>query len=114
MNTQDNMSPDDWTDRRVYARLPVVQVVQLQHPTGPQLASSKDLSLGGIGVVVEEPLPLGALVNVAFDLGTEGRLDVMSVVMRVGPTVGLRFGGLTPLEGLALQAFLAQSQSRPS
>jgi len=98
-------------ERRVNVRVPLVQVVQLQHPAGPQLASARDLSMSGIGVLVDEPPSRGTLVNVALDLGPEGRLDVLSVVVRVGPTVGLRFTDLTPSESLTLQHFLARRRA---
>ncbi|MBI5510561.1 MAG: PilZ domain-containing protein [Deltaproteobacteria bacterium] len=99
-----------WSENRSFERLPLRLTIQLQHPAGPQLAQTRDLSLGGAAADVDTPPPLGTQVNVAMDLGELGRLDVLAVVTRVEDVVGLHFSGLSVDDYLALQTFLGRQQ----
>jgi hypothetical protein len=103
---------DLWSEQRAYPRASVDVPVQLQHPAGPQLARMRDLSLGGMGALVEEPPGLGSMINVALELGDLGRIDAMAVVVRVADIVGLRFAGLSAEELFALQSYLNRKPAR--
>jgi hypothetical protein len=103
-----------WNDRRTHRRTPIVKLVQLQHPGGPQLAETVDLSPGGMGVRVTDPPPSGSQVNIALELEDGGRVDALAMTVRVGPVVGLKFIGLSPEEYLNLNIFLTRHHQRKS
>jgi len=94
-------------EQRAYPRASVDVAAQLQHPGGPQLARVRDLSLGGLGALVEDPPGIGSLVNVALEMDGLGRIDAIAIVVRVADTVGLRFAGLSAEELFALQTYLS-------
>jgi hypothetical protein len=104
----------EWGDKRVHRRMPVVRPVQLQHSAGPQPGLLMDLSASGAGVKVEDPPAPGTKVNLAIELEDLGRLDALSMVVRVGPVVGLQFIGLSPEEYLLLRTFLVRQAPRVS
>jgi hypothetical protein len=114
MNVDKALGSIEWNDRRTHRRTPIADLIQLQHPAGPQLAEMIDLSSAGVGVIVDDPPANGTQVNVALDLGELGRLDALAVTVRNGPVVGLRFVGLSAKEYLRLSMFLSRHRPHSS
>jgi len=77
------------------------------------LGETRDLSLDGLFVLTEQPLPTGSVLPLALDLGPDsGELRVSAeVVRRTGDGMGLRFLGLSRGERRQLKRFVGELNS---
>jgi c-di-GMP-binding flagellar brake protein YcgR len=84
------------------------------------MAETRDISEGGVAVVLEEPLHEGSTIELALILTQDGIEDpteepfaTRASVMWAAPTedgqamVGLRFSGVAPAQAQRLKRFLA-------
>jgi hypothetical protein len=97
-------SPDS-TDRRVHARVPLQAPVLLDALSAWQRARSENVSVGGVAVACESPLPVGKIVEVYFELPNGTAIEATAEVVRSsGTMIGLKFKALDRQAALALRA----------
>ena len=71
-------------------------------------AYTRDLSVGGMFLVTDDPLPAGSLAPTALDL-PDGTLELTAIVVHAveGIGMGLRFEASTDEKRYRLESFLA-------
>jgi PilZ domain len=93
------------TDRRVHARAPLEAPVLLDAMSEWQRARSHDVSVGGLAVACESPLPVGKTVEVYFELPNGIAVEGTAEVVRAsGTVIGLKFKSLDRRAMLALRS----------
>ncbi len=107
-------------NRRKHTRFTAAVAAEVD--TGDQVleGETRDISVGGVSVLIEEPMAEGIEIGVSLILTEDGiesadedPLNVRAQVMWAAPTdsgaclLGLRFARLAPAELLRLQRFLA-------
>jgi hypothetical protein len=90
------MSPSD--ERRLHDRSRLIVDVFFNGSDATGVASSKDISLGGLYMNTQADLPEGALLTLRIPLGNEQQVVVNAEVVYSNPGrgVGVRFQGLKP------------------
>lgn len=97
-------SPDS-TDRRVHTRAPLRAPVLLDALSAWQRARSENVSVGGVAVACETPVPVGKTVEVYFELPNGVAIEATAEVVRSsGSVVGLKFKKLDRRAALALES----------
>lgn len=89
----------DGSERRRYHRTPVSLKVRLKTEDGTQLVNTRDISDGGIYLLMdeEELPPVGTKVKVqAQGMAVEAPVVEMEVVRTCSDGIGLRFAGDVP------------------
>ena len=107
-------------NRRKHTRFTAAVAAEVD--TGDQVleGETRDISVGGVSVLVDEPVPEGVVIGVSLILTEDGiesaeedPLHMRAHVMWAAPTdsgaclLGLRFSRLAPEDLLRLQRFLA-------
>lgn len=106
----------DSTDRRVYTRAPLQAPVLLDALSAWQRARSENVSVGGVAVACESPIPVGKTVEIYFELPNGVAIEATAEVVRsTGSMVGLKFKKLDRSARLALTSHcrLLQGGSTP-
>ena len=89
----DEISPDE---RRQFDRSRLIVDVHFDGADSTGIASTKDMSLGGVYLSTQSPLPLGATLNLRIPLGGEHLVVKADVVYsNPGHGVGVRFHRLS-------------------
>ena len=100
-------------ERRAHSRVPWRGPAMLDSQAAYQAGRCRDLSAGGVSVVVDQPMPVGTRVEVYFELPTGVAVETMAEVVRsVGRRVALRFVDLDRRARAALVAFCELSGIR--
>jgi len=95
----------DSTDRRVHARAPLRAPVLVDALSAWQRARSENVSVGGVAVACDTPIPVGKTVEVYFELPNGIAVEATAEVVRSsGAVVGLRFKDLDRRAELALKS----------
>lgn len=107
-------------NRRTYARYPVAVAAEIEIDGHVFEGETRDISLGGVSVLVDEPLEEHASVELTLLLIEDGiasaveeAVTATAEVMWIAPTddgacmAGLRFGKLIEKDSQRLQRFLA-------
>lgn len=95
----------DSTDRRIHERAPLKAPVLVDALSAWQRARSQDVSVGGVAVACETPIPIGKTVEVYFELPNGFAIEATAEVVRAtGTLVGLRFKNLDRRAVLALRS----------
>lgn len=93
------------TDRRIHVRAPLEAPVLLDAQSAWQRARSQDVSIGGVAVACESPLPIGKTVEVYFELPNGIAVEATAEVVRAsGGVLGLKFKHLDCRSILALRS----------
>jgi hypothetical protein len=93
------------TDRRVHIRAPLQAPVLVDALSAWQRALSENVSVGGVAVACETPIPVGKVVEVYFELPNGIAIEATAVVVRSsGGKLGLRFKKLDRDSAIALRA----------
>ena len=108
------------SENRRFTRFPVELAAEISLGPRTLSAATQNLSEGGVGLVVDEPLVDGAEVRLSLFLTQDGiedpdqePLETGAVVAWSAPSdqgvhlIGLRFGALSPSQQGQLQRFLA-------
>ncbi|HKQ50909.1 MAG TPA: PilZ domain-containing protein [Pyrinomonadaceae bacterium] len=84
-------------ERRLYDRSRLIVDVYFNGEDATGVASTKDISLGGLYMNTQASLPEGALLTLRIPLGNERQIVVNGEVMYSNPGrgVGVRFQGLS-------------------
>jgi c-di-GMP-binding flagellar brake protein YcgR len=112
------------SNRRSYERVPMRTTVILTTPNGRHVhARMFDIARGGVGVVVDDTLPVGTELRMQFRIpvgpinGTQMIMSatIMNVVLAAskgGFRMGLRFVHLTSEANDAIESFLTKEAAR--
>lgn len=93
-------------DRRGHPRLPLRAPVLLDLASDWARAPCRDLSVSGIAVELDRPLPLGTRVELYFELPSWVAVETTAVVARRDDdVVGLRFDALSPALARAISLY---------
>src|ERR1041385_2629253 len=85
----------DSTDRRVHTRAPLRAPVLLDALSAWQRAQSENVSVGGVAVACETPIPIGKVVEIYFELPNGIAVEATAEVVRAsGAMVALKFKNL--------------------
>ncbi len=100
-------------ERRAHSRVPWRGPAMLDSQAAYQAGRCRDLSAGGVSVVVDDPLAVGTRVEVYFELPTGVPVEAVAEVVRAaGRRVALRFVELDRRARTALVAFCELSGVR--
>jgi Tfp pilus assembly protein PilZ len=102
--------------RRHHEQHAIVLPATVEHAGRILEGTSRNLSLGGMFLNVDGPVPLGARIQLSFSIPTQSRPIVAAARVRWtdGKTgIGVQFDGLRPRDVFALQQLLASRPSRP-
>lgn len=95
----------DSTDRRVHIRVPLEAPVLVDAQSTWQRARSANVSVGGVAVACETPIPVGKTVEIYFELPNGVAVETRAEVVRAsGALLGLRFKSLDRRAAIALHA----------
>jgi hypothetical protein len=96
-------SPQD--ERRLHDRSRLIVDVYFNGEDATGVASTKDISLGGLYMNTHASLPEGALLTLRIPLGPERQIVVNGEVMYSNPGrgVGVRFKGLSDEDRLLME-----------
>lgn len=104
----DEISPDE---RRQFDRARLIVDVHFDGAESTGIASTKDLSLGGVYLTTQSPLPLGVTLTLRIPLGGEQVIVKADVVYsNPGHGVGVRFHRLADEARLLMERELPQAQ----
>jgi hypothetical protein len=93
------------TDRRIHERAPLEAPVLLDALSTWQRGRSQDVSVGGVAVSCESPLPIGKIVEVYFELPNGVAVEATAEVVRAsGAVIGLKFKHMDRRAMLALRS----------
>jgi hypothetical protein len=93
------------TDRRGSLRAPLQGPVLVDAFSDWHRARCENVSVGGVAVACDQPLPLGKTVEVYFELPSGVAVETQALVVRAaGEHTALRFVGLDPRAEVALRA----------
>lgn len=93
------------TDRRVHTRAPLQAPVLLDAQSAWQRARSENVSVGGVAVACDAPIPVGKTVEVYFELPCGIAVEATAEVVRSsGGMLGLKFKKLERSAALALRS----------
>jgi c-di-GMP-binding flagellar brake protein YcgR len=108
-------------ERREHPRIPVSISVVIYHEQEPIVARSKNLSLGGMAIVLDRRIEEGARVEVSFHLVLDGKVDLTTPRIRLEGTIiwaiptaegacdhGIRFSKLRAEDLTTLQTFIGR------
>lgn len=103
---------DEIAENRRIHRVPCRIAVSQEGRSAP-LGETRDLSLGGLFVATDQPLPTGSVVPLALELGPGGpELRISAEVVRRTPDgMGLRFLGMKRRERRQLKGFVGELNS---
>ena len=100
-------------ERRQHSRVPWRGPAMLDSQAAYQAGRCRDLSAGGVSVMVDEPMPVGTRVEIYFELPTGVAVEAMAEVVRAaGRRIALRFVDLDRRARTALVAFCELSGVR--
>jgi len=104
--------PRDSTDRRIHERVPLQAPVLVDALSEWQRARSENVSVGGVAVACETPIPIGKTVEVYFELPNGFAVEATAKVVRSsGAVLGLRFTALDRRAELALTSHCRNAQN---
>jgi hypothetical protein len=93
-------------DRRGHLRVPLASPVLLDLTASWEQARGHDLSPGGLAVELPRPLPVGAKVDLYFELPTLEAVEATAEVVRSQSGItALRFVALAPTEVAAIVTY---------
>ncbi len=101
---------NDGSCRRAQQRYDLEMEVKLVHEGQTATVVTRNVSLGGMFLDMQEPLPFGAVVHVTFSLPElDSPVEVDAIVRWVDPGkgVGVQFAGLRAREVWAMQQLLS-------
>lgn len=106
----DEISPDE---RRQFDRARLIVDVHFDGAESTCIASTKDMSLGGVYLTTQSPLPLGVTLTLRIPLGGEHVIVKADVVYSdPGHGVGVRFHRLSDESRSLMERELPQPQER--
>ena len=101
------------TDRRVHTRAPLQAPVLLDALSTWQRARSENVSVSGVAVACDTPLPIGKTVEIYFELPNGFAVEATAEVVRSsGAFMGLRFKTLDRRAALALNSHCRAMMTR--
>ena len=103
---------NDGSNRRAQQRHDIEMPVELTHEGQTLSTVTRNMSLGGMFLSLDVPIPFGAMVRVKFTLPElDAPVEVDSHVRWVQPDVGIgvQYAGLRAREVWALQQLFAKS-----
>jgi len=108
---------DSSLERRRAVRLEAALAVEVRDERGFSLHSTRDLSTGGLFFDRAIPQPVGALVELSFQLPGDPRAircqgEVANVPDAKGFGMGVRFVDLSPMDEDRIERFVAQVAAR--
>ncbi len=113
-------------NRRTFPRYDIALAAEVNTGQSLLAARAKNLSRGGVGIVVDEPVAENALLGISLFLVEDGiedattaTLDIQGQVIWVAPTdqgvfeIGVRFAPLPPNQIRLLDHYLQRLDSAP-
>jgi hypothetical protein len=101
--------PQVASERRLHGRTPLDVPALIDGMSFWRCTRVIDVSIGGVSLEIEAPLPLGHEIDVYFELPLGVAIETRAVVVRQhGPQVGLRFLALDERGRDALTTFCSE------
>ena len=105
----DDVDSPSWQERRSHDRSRLIIDVFFAGADETGVASTTDISAGGLYMKTHAEIPEGALIMLRIPLGHEEQIMVNARVIYVSPGygVGVRFEGLSDADRILLETSLA-------